>query len=110
MSVLIKDMKMPKSCPCSLLGIGYDVYCFWVSGIPKRYLEYELCCENGTRPDWCPLVEVPAPYGRLIDGDVLEEKAIERSEKHGEIVNVLDNVITAYDISTAPTIIEAEEE
>ena len=61
------------------------------------------------RPTWCPLIELP-PHGRLIDADALKEKAIERSEKRGEMVNVLDNVITAYDISTAPTIIPAEEE
>lgn len=109
MSVLVKGMEMPTSCPCSLLGIGYDTYCFAVYGIPKRCLEYELCCKNETRPDWCPLAEVPTPHGRLIDGDVLEEKAIEKSEKHGEMANVLDNVITAYDISIAPTIIQAEE-
>lgn len=22
-----------------------------------------------SRPDWCPLIEIPTPHGRLIDGD-----------------------------------------
>ena len=56
----------------------------------------------------CPIVPVP-PHGRLGDLDALKAKAIERSEKRGEMVNVLDPVINAYDIATAPTIIPAEE-
>lgn len=72
---------------------------------------------NGTvteRLDRCEVtvgkaVPVP-PHGRLGDLDTLKVKAIERSEKCGVLVNVLDNVITAYDIETAPTIIPASEE
>lgn len=52
-------------------------------------------------------VPVPA-HGRLGDLDALKVKAIDRSEKCGVCVNVLDNVITAYDIETAPTIIPAD--
>lgn len=51
-------------------------------------------------------VNVP-PHGRLGDLDALEEKAIKRSTC-GVCVNVLDKVITAFDIETAPTIIDAE--
>lgn len=52
-------------------------------------------------------VPIP-PHNRLIDADALKIKAIERSEKCGVCVNVLDKVITVYDIETAPTIIPAE--
>lgn len=50
MSILIKDMDMPKGCEqccfsgytkCKLMPIGFD--------------EYPLV---GKRPDWCPLIEV----------------------------------------------------
>lgn len=54
-------------------------------------------------------VPVP-PHGRLGDLDALKTKAIELSEKRGVSVNVLDKVITAFDIETAPTVIPAEEE
>lgn len=64
--------------------------------------------QKGRRSD-CPLVPVP-PHGRLGDLDALAEKAIMRSEKRGVSVNVLDKVITAYDIKTAPTVIPAKKE
>ena len=72
MAILIKGMEMPKSCPCELAGIGYDVYCSFVHGIPARVREYDECCEKGTRPDWCPCIEVPEPHGRLGDLDELK--------------------------------------
>lgn len=70
MSVLIKGMEMPKSCPCEIIGVGYDLFCSFAYGVPARVQEYNECCENGTKPDWCPLIEVP-PHGRLIDADAL---------------------------------------
>lgn len=74
MSVLVKGMKMPKSCPCELVGVGYDMYCTFAYGVPSRVLEYYECCEKDTRPEWCPLSEVPQ-HGRLIieDGEIVNE-------------------------------------
>lgn len=66
MSILIKGMEMPTSCPCELLGIGYDLHCSFAGGIPARVKEYYECCQNGTRPSWCPLIHVP-PHGPLVD-------------------------------------------
>ena len=60
MSILIPDMKMPKSCPCELVGIGYDRYCSFTFGIPARVKQYGECCESRTKPDWCPLIEAPS--------------------------------------------------
>ena len=103
MSILIKGMEMPTSCPCELTGVGYDLCCSFVYGIPKRVIEYYECCENGTRPDWCPLIEIP-PHGDLIDRDAL--------------LKTLDGELNWYCgrasselhfIHEAPTIIEAEE-
>lgn len=75
MGVYIIGMEMPESCPCELVGVGYDLYCSFTSGIPSRMREYVECCEKETRPDWCPLVHVP-PHGRLIiEGDEIIEQS-----------------------------------
>lgn len=71
MSVYIPGMELPKNCPCELVGIGYDLYCSFTGGNPSRVEEYYECCNNDSRPDWCPLVEVP-PHGDLFDRDLLE--------------------------------------
>ena len=70
MGIYIPGMEFPKSCPCELVGIGYDLYCSFTGGNPSRVEEYCECCNNGSRPDWCPLVEVQ-PHGRSIDADAL---------------------------------------
>ena len=128
MGVYIKGMEMPKSCPCKLIGDGYDMYCSFTSGIPSRMWEYVECCEKETRPDWCPLGEVPTPRGRMIDADALIED-LERQCKQVfriDAVSPDDYWITrneAYNealwkswvesfgeyLKTRPTIIEAEE-
>lgn len=64
MSVIVKGMDIPKGCEycpfnghtkCRMMPIGFD--------------EYPLI---GRRPDWCPLVEIPTPHGRLIDAEKLK--------------------------------------
>ena len=52
----LPDMEVPTKCPCELIGDGYDMYCFAVCGIPARFKEYDECCENGTKPSWCPVL------------------------------------------------------
>ena len=72
------------------------------------------------RPDWCPLVEVKTPHGRLIDADKLEEgfkRAIgtylpKDPTRHMDIVNGSEcrgwtQGLTA--VQEAETIIEAED-
>ena len=62
MSILIRDMTMPNRCfECIFLATVPNFFC--LAG--KR----DLCAEHGiniSRPDWCPLIELP-PHGRLID-------------------------------------------
>ena len=73
MSVLIKDMQMPKNCrecPVALSG----KYC----RINKTYTTY---IELPIRPDHCPLVELPKHHGRLIDADSLMRVYEDRLEK-----------------------------
>ena len=102
MSILIKGMEMPTSCPCELIGVGYDLTCSFAGGIPARVKEYYECCQNGTRPSWCPLVTVP-PHGRCIDVDALTTStAVPIDGKPYQYVHI-DN------IKAAPTIIPAEE-
>ena len=101
MGVYIRGMEMP-SC-CMFCPLSNNCGC-GLTNPPVLMTSKEMLAD---RPDWCPLVPVP-PHGRLGDLDALKVEAIERSEKCGVCVNVLDNVITAYDIETAPTIIPAE--
>ena len=56
MDILIKGMEMPKNCGwCPLRA----------SCVHRIYME--------CRPEYCPLIEVPEPHGRLIDADALVE-------------------------------------
>lgn len=91
MSVIVKGMKMPKTC--------YD--CIFYGG-----LECGLTGFGADRKSrHCPLVELP-PHGRLIDADVAL-----RSEQPPNCSDELWAETTlARCINTAPTIIEAEEE
>ena len=102
MSVIIKGMKMPKSCDsCDLIQFddeGLEAHCplspyYRWCGTPPDY-----------RPEGCPLVEVPTPHGRLIDADALMECRLEPN--HYE--ELKDGYIPDYDLDSAPTIIEAE--
>lgn len=103
MSVLIK-MDMPKSCPCELIDVGYDLYCSFTSGSPARVKEYDECCRNNTRPAWCPLSEVPV-HGRLIDADALISQCQdEKGSYYGH-----ESAIIGEAVESAPTVIEAEE-
>lgn len=68
MSVLIKGMEMPKNCAeCEFHQSGYPDWCDL--SIRARDIH-----NTEIRQEWCPLVEVPTPHGRLIDADELYEK------------------------------------
>lgn len=103
MSVLVKGMEMPMACQhgkCNFAcSAAYQTGLICI--VRKQYVA------PGDVPVDCPCSLVP-PHGRLIDADALKVKAIERSEKCGVCVNVLDKVIAAYDIEIAPTIIPAD--
>ena len=84
MSVLIKGMEMPKCCEECVAGAyeynENDERCF-VCGLIKSEDPWE--CEHReidgidttkARADFCPLIEVPTPHGRLIDADEFERE------------------------------------
>jgi len=115
MSILIKGMEMPFCClvcPCS----GTDDKEVWVceaSELRRLTTEDKIEC----RPEWCPLVSVP-PHGRLIDADTQdiyrrEEQAWHDYEQNSDneyLGGVKDGLHeAAKQLSTAPTIIPAEE-
>ena len=104
MSILIKGMEMPNRCfECIFLATVPNFFC--LAG--KR----DLCAEHGiniSRPDWCPLVEVPTPHGRLGDLDALKAQ-YKYGEADSEDEKVwMMNIRRA--IANAPTVIEAEGE
>ena len=51
-----------------------------------------------TVSEYCPLVEIPTPHGRLIDADAIQDYNV---ETFGQRLLIID---------TAPTVIEAEGE
>ena len=100
MSILIQGMAMPNRCfECIFLTTVPNFFC--LAG--KR----DLCAEHGiniSNPDWCPLVEIPTPHGRLIDADKLDIHDI--SPVDGFCVMG----VTEEDIGLADTVIEGEGE
>ena len=96
MSVIAKNMKMPKSCyRCPMANDD-----FYLCGATEKYLEND---SEERRPDWCPLIELP-PHGRLIDADKLDIHDI--SPVDGFCVLG----VTEEDVGLADTVIEAEGE
>lgn len=104
MSVLVKNMKMPKDCEhCRFCGIDVESGCW----IKKNWIIRKV---GVGRPDWCPLIEIPTPHGRLIDADALEvtEKTWWEETEDDE-VQYYSAFYEMETIEDAPTIIEAEE-
>ena len=66
MSILIKDMEMPKTCwECGGCDDCHESLTFCAL-IPNGK-DLEGVDINKDKPDWCPLVEIPTPHGDLID-------------------------------------------
>lgn len=98
MSVLIKNMEMPQKCgQCKLYHAEYPMYCMGVEGHRTVGAPYGM-----QRPDWCPLVEVKEPHGRLIDVSKLNMYDV--SPVSGFCVMG----VTEEDIELADAVIEAE--
>ena len=71
------DLEMPKDCPMCPFA-NYDMFntfcgCDITRGKRWAVKNDKDYAESSTRPDWCPLIEVPEPHGRLIDADALHK-------------------------------------
>lgn len=102
MSILIKNMEMPKRCEdcfCYRHNAEYDyAYC--------NISSVNVLGNGSARLNSCPLIPVP-PHGRLIDGDVAE--AIYFTDEDADGKDFYDGILYSADfISNQPTIIEAE--
>ena len=68
MSVLVKDMEMPKECRecpmCEYYEITGNTWCKSADGLLAE--NYKPISFDGI-PEWCPLVELPEKHGDLID-------------------------------------------
>lgn len=110
MSILIKDMEMPKSCAgCALYRFGCTMEgkCWNVCAASGKDLDNPFGIGI---PVWCPLVSVPEPHGKLIDVDAADEDAYDELE-------LANTYRTGWEAARAmqkhyqnsPTIIPAEE-
>ena len=99
MSVVIRGMKMPKSCdecPCY-----YETEGAWRNECEVLGKEY---IADDYRPKWCPLIELP-PHGDLIDYNFCLKNYELLHDDDGNPVYA----VRMRDVNAAPTIIEAEE-
>lgn len=85
MSILIKNMEMPKNCDTCFLSK-------WDTCNERFYCMF----------DECPLVEVPVPHDRLIDAGALLEDVRKNSVSYSA-----DDFAHEW-VDVQPTVIEAE--
>lgn len=85
-----------RECPC-----GYETEGAFRDECQVLAREWEKDADS-VRPNWCPLVEIKTPHGRLIDADKLN--TYDLSPVNGFCVIG----VTEEDIGLAETILEAE--
>ena len=112
MSILIRGMEMPTSCDkCRFCVNGFtDTVPMYECAVQSYENVSVLVESNGEpfdfRPDWCPLVEIPTPHGRLGDLDKLKAQYV-HGKGNDEIESAwISNIRRA--ITKAPTVIEKE--
>lgn len=119
MSVLIKNMKMPSRCFDCTFSKWSNLHQTKACNCGSYY--FKPCFEDNSeefyekRADFCPLVEVPVPHGKLLDeNDVIDtihdrlhelQTHKEFQKKHGDI-DLLG--VMPYIVKIQP-VIEAEE-
>lgn len=109
MSVLLKGMTMPETCDDCPFHVYHSHYEYVCKATPMFY-PMNLANSNGIRKDWCPLVEVKPPHGRLIDESVVLE--LIREDMGIKSLDFLYNAEKSVvnQVVHAPTVIEAEGE
>lgn len=100
MSFLVKGAEMPKGCiTCTFKSDSMFNRTMWCEWLDDPLGDYSKCDEKWRHPD-CPLVEVPALHGRLIDAEKLERDIEEYHLSDGKF---------QYWVQVQNSIIEAEE-
>ena len=105
MSILIKGFIMPHCCDVCSFSDWSNLHQTAVCKV--NY--YKPCFADHSneflkrRSDSCPLVEIPEPHGRLIDGDALQCKVDDIGLGYFAVYGVTEDTI-----DSAPTVIEAE--
>lgn len=100
MSVLIEGMEVPKSCYVCPFCDYVSARCDAMKGNP-----YTQESRYKKRDDFCPLVPVPDPHGRLIDADAILKKCEFVCTDDDEDIRAVRYSI----IENAPTVIPASE-
>ena len=112
MSILIKGMEIPKNCDeCRFCVNGFTDDAPMYECAVQSYENVSVLAESGGkpfdfRPDWCPLVEIPTPHGRLIDVSTVEEIRFHDADGY-HVIN--GEQLCELEID-ADTVIEAEGE
>lgn len=103
------NLEMPKDCPMCPFA-HYDMFntfcgCDITRGKRWAVKNDKDYAESSTRPDWCPLIEVPEPHGRLIDASEAYDRIAEQ-----EGGNYVDMDAVGMGLDETPTVIPASEE
>lgn len=115
MSVVIRGMKMPIKCGlCPCFHAEWPMYCQAVKADKNKRI---VAPYGMPRPEWCPLVELPAEHGRLGDVEWLKLTiaiTLEHLTRHplmNEKEIMLKSAFKTLElmVDDAPTVIEAEE-
>ena len=100
MGVYIKGMDMPESCHQCVAG--YGGFCFVCPA------EEDGTCPDHGRPEWCPLIGLPAQHGRLVDAYEMQGEWYRLNFNR----KISDGTLAYWNfqLSKIPTVIEAEGE
>lgn len=110
MGIYIKGLKDPANC-CKCRFSRWSNYgqLYMCDVCEKPVAEFQSEYES-TKPDWCPLVEVHEPHGRLIDADAFK-KTLDYyicEANWGDEVNKALRWVKDEFINSEDTVIEAE--
>ena len=113
MSILIKGLIMPSCCD----GCTFSDWSNLHQTASCKLHDYDPCFSDHSweytdkRADFCPLVEIPEPHGRLIDRDALNIGDYEREDDDtGTLEISLGGLLEVYHrAKDAPAIIARED-
>ena len=105
MSVLIKGMRMPENCIKCPMQFGGMCYVMPAEVDESRVAPTVEEAQKQGKPDWCPLIEIPEPHGRLIDADEMCADLATVDPQYETMIEWCIQVTNAQ-----PTVIEGSED